>query len=516
MFKIPLFLFLFFNFLYAFEFKVATYNVENLFDLHYDGNEYKEYIPYTQAKWNKKNYTIKLNNTVKVINNLDADIIALQEIESQKVFNALQKKLPHYTYSSFVKNQNSNIGLGVLSRYPIKMSEKIFVKNSRVNRPIQKVIVSIKNHELTLYNNHWPSKRQAENERVRYAFALKKAIDTLGSHEDYILLGDFNSNYNEYETIKLDKKLNTTRGLTGINHVLNSYENDKFITPLTIQEYRKKVHYNPWLELSYEIRFSSKYRGQNTTPDSILLSSALFDNYAVSYKKKSFQQFKPSYLYNNRKIKRWTMKNQYTQHVGEGYSDHLPIFATFTTKKSKQLVSLKVAKYSISQLYETINDLPVTLKNVIVIFKNKNSAILKQENGRAIYAYNCAQELKLGHIYNLKITKIKEHYGLKEILAFETIDTYNKKVNHKELFVNATKIDLHNSQFQNEIITNLTGEYKNGYLYTPTQKIKLYAKNKKLLPNNGENITIISGHLGFFKNKAQIIIYKQQDIKVNP
>ena len=79
-----IFLFVLFTKLYSFEFTIASYNVENLFDLHFDGSEYKEYIPNTKHLWNEKNYTIKLNNTLRVINDLNADILLLQEIESLK------------------------------------------------------------------------------------------------------------------------------------------------------------------------------------------------------------------------------------------------------------------------------------------------------------------------------------------------------------------------------------------------------------------------------------------------
>jgi len=41
-------------------FKVASYNVENLFDTVEDGSEYKEYIPNNRHNWNKKTYKIKL------------------------------------------------------------------------------------------------------------------------------------------------------------------------------------------------------------------------------------------------------------------------------------------------------------------------------------------------------------------------------------------------------------------------------------------------------------------------
>ena len=41
-------------------FSVASYNVENLFDLKEDGNEYSEFIPNTKSNWNENSFNIKI------------------------------------------------------------------------------------------------------------------------------------------------------------------------------------------------------------------------------------------------------------------------------------------------------------------------------------------------------------------------------------------------------------------------------------------------------------------------
>ncbi|MGB5867974.1 MAG: endonuclease/exonuclease/phosphatase family protein, partial [Arcobacteraceae bacterium] len=132
------FLFIFiatFN-LFALDFKVASYNVENFFDLQYDKTEYKEFIPNTKS-WNTKSYTTKLTNVSKVIKNLDADILALQEIESRQVLDALTKKNPDSKYSIFTKNKNTAIGLGLMSKFPIVSSKNIIVdKYDKYSRDI--------------------------------------------------------------------------------------------------------------------------------------------------------------------------------------------------------------------------------------------------------------------------------------------------------------------------------------------------------------------------------------------
>ena len=514
-----LLLFLFFlSTAHAFKFKVASYNVENLFDLHHDKSEYKEYIPNTYSKWNKKNQTIKLQNSAQVISQMDADIIALQEIESQTALNELLEYLPQYPYSAFVKNKNSSIGLAIISKFKITQNQLLFVQNSKVNRGIQKVTVNIHNHTLLLFNNHWASKRHKESRRINFALHLQDEVKTYANDLDYILLGDFNSNYNEHETLRLEKRLNDSNALTGINHVLNTTINEEYINKKTVLEYKQTVHYNLWAELAFNKRFSSKYKGANTTPDHILLPPALFDKKGISYINNSFKVFKPYYLYNNNKIKRWKINQKTKQHLGKGYSDHLPIMASFSISPYLKKDTSKTVpdNYTIKHLYqEDFISKPLLLKDVQVIYKTNNHAIIKNKHGRAVFLYNCAQSLKLGFSYDIKVFKIKEHYGLKEIIQLQLQKEFAYDKNFSKNHINANTINLHDTKYQNEVITNLVAFYKNGYLYYKDKKIKLYAKDKTLLPKNGQNITIISGHLGFFKNKAQIIIYKKSDIRVN-
>ena len=98
-----LIIFIFSISLYGSNLKIASYNVENFFDLSYDKSEYNEFIPNNNSLWNQKNFNVKLNNLIKVIDDIDADIIGLQEIENKNLMQLLQKKLPKYKYFSFIK-----------------------------------------------------------------------------------------------------------------------------------------------------------------------------------------------------------------------------------------------------------------------------------------------------------------------------------------------------------------------------------------------------------------------------
>jgi len=521
LFKFLLVIFLSLN-LFSKTFSVASYNVENLFDLKKDRSDYNEYRPNTKAKWNQKTFNIKINNVLRVIKDIDADIIALQEIENQQLLKTLQRKLPKYKYNSFSKYKNSSVGVGFLSKIKIKSNHEISVRfTNKLFRPILESTFLLNNTEFKIFNNHWPSKRVSESYRVKYAKKLFDRLKDLPKDYDYILIGDFNSNYDEFKTIYREKKLNNTHGITGINQVLNTTINKRFVTYDDILKRGKRKNYNLWLDLDYSDRFSNKYRGRNNTPDNIIISPSLFDNKKISYIPNSFEVFKPNYLYKNGKIIRWNMKNRI--HRGSGFSDHLPIIAKFTTNKELKNPLKKIEKKELTKISQFYKKTKLTknafIKNAIVIYKNNESAIIKQKNDRAIYLYNNAKSLKKGYSYDLEISQIKDFNGLKEIENFSILKNNGKIQDYKSLYLDARKIDIFNKKYQNEIITNLEGTYNKGKLYFIKNKIekrvKIFAKQKSYLPKNNTYISLKKAHIGYYKSQVQIMIHKRNEINVN-
>jgi len=123
LFGIRLYLILFFLpfFLFATPFKIATYNVQNLFDNHTNGTEYKEYIPNAKHNWNKHTIEIKLNHIAEVICDVDADIIGLEEIENEVILKQLFKKLQdvgcgysEYAITSLIKRLRSKLPKNII------------------------------------------------------------------------------------------------------------------------------------------------------------------------------------------------------------------------------------------------------------------------------------------------------------------------------------------------------------------------------------------------------------------
>lgn len=310
---------------------LATYNVENLFDLQKNGNEYEEYIPNGISKWNQKNYKIKLKNISQVIKDINADIIAIEEIETLGALKDLRFVLKqnglYYQYYKIADSKNTTIKVAILSKIPFVYTKEVSVTASYKYRNILEAKFKIDNKELYIFVNHWKAKSGAESQRIISAKALTKRIKQIGYDKNIILLGDFNSDYEEYEKFKRNRKLNDTNGKTGINHVLKTIDQTRTASQTKYKEYN---FYNLWYDTNEDERFSYIFRGEKETLDNILISQPLLKNRNIYYKEGSISSYKPSYLLKGKKIYRWqTSRKKPYIHKGKGYSDHLPVVARF-------------------------------------------------------------------------------------------------------------------------------------------------------------------------------------------
>jgi endonuclease/exonuclease/phosphatase family metal-dependent hydrolase len=308
--------------------KIAEYNVENLFDLQRSGYEYKEYIPNTKANWNLKTYRIKLEHTARVIKDLDADIVALCEVESlialKDLRKVLQQKGVYYKYFGIANQKKTTVKVAYLSKIKPIYTKEIWVGRSYKYRNI----LEVKFKDFYLFINHWKSKSGGESHRIKSAKALKKRLESIGYDKNFILTGDFNSDYEEYKKFVRKRRLNDTNGKTGINHILNTY---------TTTTQAKDAHlqgdalYNLWYDLPQEQRWNYIHRGKKENLDSIIISAPVLQRGGFDYVYNSFGVLKKGYLFYKKRINKWYMRysNKGARHMGKGYSDHLPIYAKF-------------------------------------------------------------------------------------------------------------------------------------------------------------------------------------------
>lgn len=314
--------------------KIATYNVENLFDLKKSGYEYTEYIPNTKARWNHKNYNIKLKNITRVIKDINADIIALQEIESLQALKDLRYTLKqnglYYQYYKIANYKHTTTKVAILSKIPFIYTHEVAVQSSYRYRNILEAKFKINNAEFYLLVNHWKSKAGPESMRIVSAKKLLKRTEELGKEKNIILIGDFNSHYEENILFNRKRKHNDTDGVTGINDVLNT---KKYKNIASKSKIKSGDFYNLWYDSPIENRYSYIYRGKKEALDNILISSSLLTNTHIKYIDLSIDSYKPKYLLKGKSIYRWqTSRKKPRVHRGKGYSDHLAVTAKFLVK----------------------------------------------------------------------------------------------------------------------------------------------------------------------------------------
>lgn len=316
------------------EVKIATYNVENLFDMNDDGNEYEEYIPNTSWGWNDAMYRTKLRHTAKVIHDIGADVIGLQEIESETALKDLKAELNrqglYYPHYAFARAKNTTVAVALLSRYPITSALSRSVGAHRSYRDILEVKLNINGKNLRVFVNHWKSKSGPESMRIQSAKVLKKRLEEIDENEPYVLMGDFNSHHEEYRTFVKSRRHNDTEGITGINHILKTIDEDENPITYTSLQSNDDSLYNLWYELPEDQRWSHQFKQFKEGLDNIIISPTLSDGKGVEYVRGSFGRFDAPYLFYKGKLYRWQQSRKYPKHhLGEGYSDHLAIFAKF-------------------------------------------------------------------------------------------------------------------------------------------------------------------------------------------
>lgn len=322
---------------------VAFYNVQNLFDLDYSGAEYPEFKPGV-SNWDRDMMQKKLERIASVIVAMNAEVVGLCEVENSVTLKKLQRVLEYsgyaFRYSAIADGPvKSNTCPALISHYPIKNYRGIAVPLSGgITRNILEADVLIGSDTLKVFVNHWPSKRNPESWRMACAKVLSLRLKEIPAGTDYILMGDFNSDYDDHFKITTTGT-DDTKGLTGMHLLLNTVYKTantgfRFVNENDLRTFQKGIHYDLWLELPESGRMSHFFKGNRQTPDHILLPGALYDSSGISYIDNSFQSFTwdGRLLINNRPFRWQIFQNKgINLHTGKGYSDHLPIRALFET-----------------------------------------------------------------------------------------------------------------------------------------------------------------------------------------
>jgi len=524
-------------FVFALDLKIATYNVQNLFDNIKNGNEYVEFTP-NLHNWTDAILEKKLNNISRVICDLNADVIGLEEIENEHALKLLQNRLNRagckYPYGAITHKKGSAIQVALFSKVDLIHKRDIRVSRSSGDRDILEVELNTK-PKLTIFVNHWRSMAAPESQRVKYAKALIDRIKKMPKSKEYIILGDFNSAYNECENISI--KNNDTNGFCGVDTILHTFNNGRIIKFRDKLHLNSIYHYNLWFELSAHKRWSHGFYGHKSAIDSIIIPPNVVDNKGWHYKKGSFKVFKKHYLFKRNMVFRWAYRNG--KHLGVGYSDHLPIYAIFSNTNKHELkheslidkffklfiseeknstknqFKLKLEEFTVNALAKVkYTKSTVILKNACVIYKRGDFAVVKSSpNSSAITLYKSAEGLEEGRCYDFKVYKKKRYYGLDEITDLDILRKKEKIDTQK--FIKNFEPSLMQENVQNigDIVKNIKGIYKNRYITVNNSKFRLYVKKKKrgLLRKNS-HLYIKKAQIGYYKGEKELVVYSLEDI----
>ncbi|MFU8858934.1 MAG: endonuclease/exonuclease/phosphatase family protein [Cyclonatronaceae bacterium] len=356
--------------------KLVVHNVENLFDL--DGyavfQDYRSQDSDGNPQYTSAHVLTKLQNTARLMarynEGMGPDIIMMVEMESD--FSPLSggerwnhkdilKKYGHLTISQMlgeyldeeIRDLPSEILLlkafedHGLTGYDLAVAydrdenlrprhvqknviySRLPIDHDRTRshpvedaRPILEVWVDVNGHDLVLFNNHWKSQAsnaEIEKTRVQNATVLKNRLDELRALDpaiDFVLGGDFNSDYNQSHRYDYMDE-------TAVNDVLRSVGDER-----KVKQGDTDAVYNLWYEYDINMRGSDTYRGYWGTLMQIMVSPGLYDFRGVQYIDNSFEvgRFPGKNVYNNSMTPfRWHAFGS-----GGGYSDHLPISMNFT------------------------------------------------------------------------------------------------------------------------------------------------------------------------------------------
>ena len=192
-------------------FRVATWNVENLFDavvnqpLSYLTGEPKdaEWCPQSWRRWTDARYRTKLERLAWVIDRMKPDAIALQEVENRGVVEALCETLrknhgwtfPHIAHAE--STDPRGIDVAILSRHPFAKEPRYVPQRGR--RGILAATIAVPGGDVVVVASHWKSQigdaesniaaRTIEAARLR-EFLIE--LLTENPNASFVACGDYN------------------------------------------------------------------------------------------------------------------------------------------------------------------------------------------------------------------------------------------------------------------------------------------------------------------------------------
>lgn len=292
----------------------------------------EEFTPSSGKNYNTKVYKQKLANEAKVISELGAQytktapaVVGLIEVENRQVIEDLvnHPTLAKYDYGIVHYNSYDYRGIDVALIYQkkrfkvtnsLKKELKVFNEQGKREYTRDILVVSglLDNEKITVFMNHWPSRRGGEAaslpKRIAAAQLLKKQMDSVRAEDPTVKLfamGDFND-----DPVSSSLK----------NH-LKAQANPKDLSEAT-----------PYLNLMYPLYkkgvASLAYQDAPNLFDQIIVSQNVTSKEVTKeYSVYKAEVFAPPYLVNKEgNYRGYPFRSWNGDQFTGGYSDHFPAF----------------------------------------------------------------------------------------------------------------------------------------------------------------------------------------------
>lgn len=291
-----------------------------------------EFTPSSAKNYNTKVYKQKLANEAKVISEMGAQytktapaVVGLIEVENRQVIEDLVKHptLAKYDYGIVHYNSYDYRGIDVALIYQkkrfkvtnsVKKELKVFNEDGKREYTRDILVVSglLDNEKITVFMNHWPSRRGGEAaslpKRNAAAQLLKKQMDSVRAEDPTVKLfamGDFND-----DPVSSSLKNN-----------LKAQANVKDLSDST-----------PYLNLMYPLYkkgvASLAYQDAPNLFDQIIVSKNVISKEVTKeYSVYKTEVFAPPYLVNKEgNYRGYPFRSWNGDQFTGGYSDHFPAF----------------------------------------------------------------------------------------------------------------------------------------------------------------------------------------------
>jgi endonuclease/exonuclease/phosphatase family metal-dependent hydrolase len=324
---------------------IAFWNLENLFDYEDDpensGDD--EFLP--AKEWDQQRYARKLTHLAQAIDSLDANLLAVCEVENRRVLEDLISqpvlKTDEWKIAHIDSPDHRGIDLALLYRAPFMLAGPVTLhpidmgEGNTATRGVLEVSMEVSNSPFTVLVNHWPSRyggaEKSAPKRAAAALTARGIIDRILSvdpHADIILMGDLNDDPWDESVLGVLKAVREKRSVV---HPYNSI-------PKKDQPFSPRL-WNPSWSFASDSDTGTYYYWNDWTWncfDQIIVSPGLLDEKGLVLLNNTVEIHQPDFMTDSDKnANRPARFRKFRGNWEEGYSDHFPVKAQIKVIRGK-------------------------------------------------------------------------------------------------------------------------------------------------------------------------------------